>query len=95
MSNIFGSLKTIYGQPWTVKSVRKFNDEEKATVLSASVVSSQYGNSVCFVMKAGGVGYIPCSNDSSLPVGSPVDLDKAEIVTLGRQGEADIERIKC
>jgi hypothetical protein len=34
------------------------------------------------------------SNDSTLTVGQDVDLTKAEIVTLQKEGNHDIERIK-
>ena len=95
MSNIFSSLKTIYGQKWSVKSIRKMNDEEKESVVSATVVSSQYGNSVCFVLKTGGVGYIPMSSDASAKVGQVIDIQDIELLTLSRQGEADIVRVRC
>ena len=95
MSNIFGSLKTIYGAPWSVKEERAMNAEEKDAVVSATVVASQYGNSVCFVMKAGGVGYIPCTNDSTAAVGTVLDLNNIKVLTLCKQGENDITRVKC
>lgn len=90
--NIFSALR-IYAAKWSVKETRSFTSEEIAAVSSAIVVASQYGNSVCFFMKAGGQCYIPLSTDASVGTGETVDLTKAKIVTLGRQGDADIQRI--
>lgn len=90
--NIFDSLQ-MYAGKWSVKSSRKFTNEEKAMVSEARVVSSQYGNSVCFFMKNGQQGFIPLSNDSDLRVGDSVDLEKADLLTLSRPGDADIQRV--
>lgn len=91
---IFSSLQT-YASKWQVKGSRAFTTEEKAEVLRAEVVPSMYGNSVCFFMKAGGQKYIPLSNDSTAVVGSSINLDSAELLTLGKDGEADILRVKA
>lgn len=90
--NIFDSIQ-MYAGKWTEKSRRNFNESEKNSVASAVVVSSQYGSSVCFFMKNGNQGFIPLSNDSSLKIGDAVDLEKAELVTLSRPGDADIQRV--
>ncbi len=90
--NIFEKLQ-VYGGSWNVINSRPFAAEEIAAVKSAQVVSSEYGNSVCFFMKAGGQTYIPLSNQSSLTVGDDVDLTKAKILTLHRDGNDDITRI--
>lgn len=90
--NIFDSLQ-MYAGKWTVKSSRKFTNEEKAMVSEAKVVSSQYGNSVCFFMKNGQQGFIPLANDATLRVGDSVDLEKADLLTLSRPGDADIQRV--
>jgi len=91
--NIFSSLR-IYAGNWQKKAERFFTQEEKDAVESCSVVSSQYGNSACFLMKGGGMAFIPMSNGSSLGVGDTVDLDRAKIITLARQGDNDIQRIE-
>lgn len=91
--NIFGTLRTYAGK-WSLKSSRKFEDEEINAVSKAEVVSSDYGNSVCFFMKSGGNKYIALSNDSTLAVGEEVDLTKAELLTLEKEGESDILRVK-
>ena len=44
-------------------------------------------------MKSGGQTYIPLSNQSSLTVGDDVDLNKAKLLTLHRDGSDDITRI--
>jgi hypothetical protein len=64
-----------------------------ALVKKAEVVSSDYGKSVCFFMHSGGQTYIPLSNQSTLGVGDSVDLGKAKVLTLHRDGSDDITRI--
>lgn len=90
--NIFQSLQ-VYAGKWNVTGSRSFNDEEKAMILRAEVVPSEYGNSVCFFMKSGGQTYIPLSNQSTLGVGEEVDLNAAKLLTLHRDGSDDITRI--
>ena len=90
--NIFAGLQ-VYGGKWNVISERGFDASEIAAVKSAEVVSSEYGNSVCFFMHSGGQTYIPLSNQSSLTPGDSVDLSKAKILTLHRDGSDDITRI--
>ena len=90
--NVFAGLQ-VYGKGWEVINSRAFAPEELALVKSAEVVSSEYGCSVCFLMKSGGKTYIPLSRDSKLTVGDSVDLGKAELLTLHRDGESDITRV--
>lgn len=92
MQNVFSGL-TNYAGNWSVINRRDFNEEEKAAVRSAHVVSSQYGSSVCFMMRSGGQTYIPVSRDSNLAVGDSIDLDKVELLTLHRDGDEDIVRV--
>ena len=92
--NIFSSLR-VYAGKWAVKATRVFSQEEIDAVDTASVVDSQYGMSVCFFMKSGGQTFIPLSNTSSLNVGDTVDLAKAKLLTLEREGEADIFRVEA
>lgn len=91
--NIFSQLR-VYAGKWAVKASRKFSEEEINAVDHASVVDSQYGNSVCFFMKSGGQTFIPLSTNSSLGIGDDVDLTKASLLTLERVGEADIYRVE-
>ena len=91
--NIFNALR-VYAGKWNVKEVKSFTSEEMALVDSTEVVESQYGLSVCFFMKAGGQSYIPLDQNSSAVIGGSIDLTKAQIVTLGKQGENDIYRVR-
>ena len=92
--NIFSSLR-VYAGKWQVKETKQFSQEEIDLVDRAEVVDSQYGQSVCFFMKSGGMTYIPLDQNSSKATGDTVDLSQASIVTLSKQGEADIYRISC
>lgn len=92
--NIFSALQ-VYGGSWNVVAdkTRNFNAEEQALIERAEVVASEYGNSVCFFMKSGGQSYIPLSRDSQLTVGDSVDITKAKLLTLHRDGSEDITRV--
>lgn len=90
--NIFASLQ-VYAGKWSIKSERAFDKEEIDAVKQAVVVPSQYGNSVMFTMVAGGQTYIPLTNDSTLTVGEYVDMTKAKLLTLSKDGESDINRV--
>ena len=92
--NIFSALR-VYAGKWSVKNSREFSDDEIAAVEKATVVDSQYGQSVCFLMKSGGQTYIPLDQNSSKSVGDTIDLKSASLVTLEKQGEADIYRVSC
>ena len=92
--NIFSNLR-IYAGKWTLKESRVFDEEELAAISTATVVPSQYGNSVCFMMVSGGQTFIPLDQSSTLGVGESIDLSKAELLTLSKEGEADIYRVKA
>lgn len=91
--NLFSNLR-VYGGKWSVKSSRKFTDEEKSMVTKAQVVESQYGNSCCFFMSNGTTMFVPMANDAKSNVGDMIDMSTAEVLTLEKQGEADIQRIR-
>ena len=91
--NLFSNLR-VYGGKWAEKSSRKFTQDELALVTKAQVVESQYGNSCCFFMANGTTMYVPMSNDAKSEVGDIIDLNEAEIVTLEKVGEKDIQRIR-
>lgn len=91
--NIFAGLQK-YATKFQVKDSRVFNAEELADVTSAKVVASQYGMSVCFFMKSGCQTYIPVSRDSVCQVGDVVDINKAKILILGKEGSEDIVRVE-
>lgn len=92
--NIFSALR-VYAGKWSEKAVRAFTNDEISAVEKATVVDSQYGQSVCFLMVSGGMSYIPLDQNSSKATGDEVDLSKAELVTLEKKGEADIYRVRC
>jgi hypothetical protein len=91
--NIFSNLRKYAGK-WNVTSSRDFSKEEIDAVERAEVVDSQYGNSVCFTMRGGGQTFIPLSTNSSLGTGESVDITKAKLLTLSKEGEADILRVE-
>lgn len=91
--NLFSNLR-VYGGKWVEKASRKFTQDELALVTKAQVVESQYGNSCCFFMANGTTMYVPMSTDSKSGVGDIINLSEAEIVTLGKVGEKDIQRIR-
>lgn len=90
--NIFSNLR-VYAGKWSVKEVRDFTPGEIDQVIQAVVVPSQYGNSVQFTMKGGGLTYIPLDQNSNTGVGEVIDLSKAKLTTLCKSGEADIYRV--
>ena len=92
--NLFNSLQ-VYAEKWSLKESRGFTQEEVASVERAEVVSSQYGNSVCFFRVGGGQSFIPLDQNSSLGVGEEVNLATAKLLTLGKSGERDIYRVKA
>lgn len=95
MMNIFAGLR-VYAGKWAVKGEpRNFTPEEIAAVREAVVVTSSYGLSVCFFMKAGGQTYIPLSSTSQRGSGEVIDLTTAKLVTLCKDGESDIYRVEA
>lgn len=94
--NVFGGgVLQVYGESWNLVESRNFNPAEIAAVRSNSVVSSQYGKSVCFFLKGGGQSYIPLStqgNDAEL--GSSIDMTTAKLVKLHREGDGTILRVE-
>jgi hypothetical protein len=93
MLNIFASLK-VYAGKWSLKALRNFSEEEINAISMAVVVPSEYGNSVQFIRKEGGMSYIPLSQDANVGIGEVIDLKAAKLITLEKQGEADIFRVE-
>lgn len=92
--NIFASLKK-YAAKWNEKAVRTFDAEEINAIKSATVINSHYGLSVCFIAVAGEQYYIPLEQQSTKVAGDVIDLHTAKVVTLSREGEKDIYRIRA
>lgn len=85
LNNVFATTK-VYADGYKEVESRVFNAEEQAAVASATVVTSNYGTSCCFMMRGGGKTYIPMSRDSKLSVGDKVDLSTAKVIHLHRDG---------
>jgi len=102
----YQSLSTILNKPtdekpakeekatWVLKDERPFTQEEIDAIDTAIVVASKNGRSVQFTMKSGGMTFIPLDNSSNLNAGELIDITKATLITLGKQGEGDIYRVK-
>lgn len=91
--NVFQTIK-VYPGKWQVKGRRNFSTEELNSISSASVVDSQYGNSVCFVLTSGSYAYIPLATGANAAIGDTIDPANVTLLTLGRAGEADITRVE-
>lgn len=91
----FLSNLTVYAGNWEQTGSQKFDANDLAAIDSATVVTSQFGKSVCFFLKGGGQSYVPMSrNGQQLEVGASVDPSKVTIETLSKKGEADIYRAR-
>lgn len=85
----------LYRGKWNVKSVDKFDAAEAASISSAVVVPSDFGQSVCMTLKSGGSRYMPLSNTSrAVANGEEINVADCNVVTLGREGDDDIYRIE-
>lgn len=78
---------------WRISNSRHLTNEEISAISSNRVVKSQYGLSVEFSMKKGGVTYIPLLNNM-LSENAEINLQEAQILTLSKEGEKDIYRIE-
>lgn len=94
MENVFAGLRS-YGGKWEVQESRAFNEDEKKFIKGAKVVNSDYGLSVCFTMINGRTSFIPLSNTSNKSVGDTINLDKASLLTLSREGDSDVLRVEA
>lgn len=94
MAGIFDSLRKYAGN-WNVTARKNFTESEINAVSRTEVVPSEYGLSVCFFFKTGGQSYLPISRDSiDVEIGQSVDLTKCEVLTLSREGDADVMKIE-
>lgn len=78
---------------WRISNSRHLTNEEISAISSNRVVKSQYGLSVEFFMKKGGVTYIPLLKNDKLSENAEINLHDAKILTLSKEGEKDIYRI--
>lgn len=94
MVNVLSSRK-VYAGSWSEKESRAWNSEELKSVESATIVSSEFGKSICFTLiNRGGKVYYPLTNDSTAGVGETVKMEDTEYVVLSKPGETDIERVR-
>lgn len=91
---IFDNLVTLERR-WEEISRRPLSEEEKAMVAKATVISGQYGRKVCFMLVSGRTCEFPLDYSSDVPVGTEVNVDNMEVITLKcvKGEEAVIERI--
>ena len=83
----------IYGGSWSVKSSENLIKVEPS-IKSGVVVEGTYGKQVCFLLTTGGKGYLPLSSQSTLNVGDEFPVAGATVITLSKEGEADIMRVQ-
>lgn len=86
------SIKHV-AEMWRISNSRHLTNEEISAISSNRVVKSQYGLSVEFSMKKGGVTYIPLLKNDKLSENTEINLHDAKILTLSKEGEKDIYRI--
>lgn len=85
MPTVFDILKK-YQSNWEEIDSRKFTDEECAICQSCTVVSSQYGKSVCFHMGGKNTSYIPLDPTCSVNVGDTLNLKDLTLLSLKYTG---------
>lgn len=92
---IFSNLNVYKSQKWNVKSVDPITDDDLQDVESVSLRAGDYGVSVCLTLRNGDHQYIPMANDSKAMASVTLDdMRAAKVVTLSRDGDKDIYRIK-
>lgn len=83
-----------YGGSWKVTEERKLTEEEIKSATSAVVVDSEYGLSAEIALTNGNRVYIPLSNDAKSVLGDKIDLTTADLLTLEKEGEKPILRLR-
>ena len=90
-----GSKIQLDGNAWEVVGKRPFNKDEIDYVQSAYVSTYEPDKYVLFFMKNGGQTKIPLSPFGvDFPIGSSVDLAKANLVTYYREGDGKYLRVE-
>lgn len=85
-------FKKLYGGSFAVKSTESFA-AKAPEVKSAMVTEGTYGLQVCCLMVDGRTGYLPLSKSSQLSAGDEFPIATAKVLTLAKDGEADIIRV--
>lgn len=88
----------IYGSPsmhgWKKRTERSLIKEETCRVIQTEVVESTYGKNVRFYLNDGNISEIPLLDPNAMSIGEVVDMSKAKLIALCKDGEADIFRVK-
>lgn len=87
MANIFAKLGKTYGGNWEVTDSERFSENDAKEFKSATVVDSDFGLSVLFMMRNGTQHYVPLSQNSKLTVGEAVEVTNLQVLTLKKQGD--------
>lgn len=86
--NIFESMNDLVAR-WQVVEKRKFNADELSVCVDNIVVSSEFGKSIRFTHPDGTCTNIPLVPSSDVAVGTKVNLEDCEIITLELEGTED------
>lgn len=86
--NIFKNMNDLVAR-WQVVEKRKFNADELSVCVDNIVVSSEFGKSIRFTHPDGTCTNIPLVPSSNVAVGTKVNLEDCEIITLELEGTED------
>ena len=89
-------LGKVYGEanPWSVKSEVALGADDIAAIKSGVVTEGKFGKTVCLTLVSGGTQYANLGRDSKLEIGEEFPIAGSKIITLSREGDADIIRIQ-
>lgn len=87
---ILSSLQVYGHEKWQVSNISSFSEEELKTIKNCLVVASQFGNSLCLMLKGGLMSYLPVSRDQESVVGQEVKPEDVKVITLSCKGEKSI-----
>lgn len=93
MSSLFDLIKIYTISSYKVTNREFISAQDKAQIISAEVVKSDYGLSAKLTLTHDRIAFIPLSRDSKLSIGDTIDLNKVVILTLTRDGD-EIKRLE-
>lgn len=83
-----------YQQNWVEVSRESLTQDDKDVIVNMEIVPSKYGKSVQINFIDGTMKFIPLSREcADMPVGTPVDGDTCELVTLKRGDEFTVKML--
>lgn len=91
--NIFDLMKS-YQSEWNEVESREFTAEEQKAVESATVVTSNYGKSVCFLLPGGIKKFMALEPVAEANVGDTLDMSAIKIVHLTYNGTNPDQKVK-